>query len=242
MGGRRLPARAESGEVVDPLPPGIYPARVERQGRAARIEPVDGRIHAEELYAASHGVDGDERLWDYMGYGPFPSLDAFRSWLRDCSATPDPLFFAIRDLDSGLARGMASFLDIQPKNGSIEIGHIWLGRDLQRTRAATEALYLMMSYVMDDLGYRRLFWKCNALNAASRRAAVRFGFTFEGVLYRHLIVKGRNRDTAYYSILDDEWPLIRECFETWLAPDNFDESGRQIQSLSDLTAARQPNG
>jgi RimJ/RimL family protein N-acetyltransferase len=237
MSERRLPKRELSGDVVDPLPPGLYPARLDLHGRYGRVEPLDPREHAEELYTASHGVDGDDQLWDYMAYGPFPSLDAFRAWLRDCSSTADPMFFAIRDLESGAARGVASYLDIQPKNGAIEVGHIWLGRDLQRTRAATEALYLMMAYVMDDLGYRRLFWKCNALNQASRRAALRLGFEFEGIFYNHVIVKGRNRDSAWYSILDHEWPLIRENFRRWLAPENFDDTGRQIQSLGELNRA-----
>lgn len=229
-----LPARDLSGAIVDPTPPGLYPARSPVDGRYARIEPVDPRRHAEDLWAASHSGADDDRIWDYLGYGPFPSLSAFQSWLRDDAAVADPTFYAIRDGRSGQAGGMASFLNIRPKDGVIEIGHIWFGLELQNTRASTEALYLMMCTALDDLGYRRLEWKCDARNQPSRNAAERLGFAYEGTFYRHLIVKGRNRDTAWFSILDSEWPAIRANFEAWLSPDNFDDGGQQIRSLGAL--------
>lgn len=235
--GPRLPERKLSGAPVDSLPPALYPPRTPIDGRYARLEPVDVRNHATDLFRAAHDGENAERIWEYMAYGPWASESAFATWLRDCSAGADPVFYAIADRSQGRFTGMASLMDIQPKVGGIEIGHIWLGLELQRTRAATEALYLLMAHAMDDLGYRRLQWKCNALNQASRSAALRLGFEFEGVLYQQQIPKGQNRDTAYFSILDYEWPLIRANFQAWLEPDNFDEAGRQKQSLGDLNRA-----
>jgi RimJ/RimL family protein N-acetyltransferase len=229
--------RPPSGAPVEPLPPALWPARVVHEGHHARLEPLDARLHADELYRATHADDGAMRVWYYLGYGPFPTVEAFRAWLRDCSATADPLFFAVRDAANGRAAGAASYLNIMPKNGTIEIGNIWFGPGLQRSTAATEALYLLMRHVFDDLAYRRLEWKCNALNAASRRAAVRLGFAFEGVFYQHMIAKGRNRDTAWFALLDREWPAVRANFEQWLAAENFDAAGRQQQSLSTLNWA-----
>ena len=150
----------------------------------------------------------------------------------------DPLFFAIVDPATGEAAGMASYLNIVPANGCIEIGHIWFAPPLQRTRAATEAIFLLMRHVFDDLRYRRLEWKCDALNAPSRRAAGRFGFTYEGTFRQHMIVKGRNRDTAWFALLDRDWPTVRAAFERWLAPGNFDPGGRQRSALAALTATR----
>ena len=153
------------------------------------------------------------------------------------AAGEDPLFFAIRPRASDRVEGVASLMSIEPDHRSIEIGHIWLGPDLQRTPAATEALFLLIAHALDDLGYRRMEWKCNAANAASRAAACRLGFIHEGVFYQHRIVKGMNRDTAWFSILDHEWPALRANFETWLDPANFDEGGQQRQSLGDLNRA-----
>jgi RimJ/RimL family protein N-acetyltransferase len=229
--------RPPSGDPVEPLPPALWPARTVHQGRYALLEPVDARAHAAELYAATHGDETALRIWDYLGYGPFPSVDALRGWLRDASAAPDPLFFAIRDLSTGRAAGVASYHNIVPKNGTIEIGNIWFGPVLQSTAAATEALFLMMRHAFDDLGNRRLEWKCNALNAASRRAAVRLGFAFEGIFYQHMITKGRNRDTAWFALLDHEWPAVCANFATWLAAENFDEVGGQRRALSELNRA-----
>ncbi len=228
--------RAPSGNPVDPLPPGLWPARVPLDGRYMRLEPLDARIHAEELYEASHGSDDARRIWDYLAVGPYDTIEAFTAYQRSCAASADPIFYAIRDAERGEACGVASYLNIVPAFGSIEIGHIWFGPQLQNTAAATESLYTLIRHAIDDLGYRRMEWKCNALNAGSRSAAVRLGFAFEGIFYNHMIAKGRNRDTAWFSILDDEWPALRECYETWLAPDNFD-NGRQRTSLGDLTAA-----
>ena len=224
----RLPL---SGAPVEPLPPGIYPRCQTLEGRAARLEPLDPELHADDLWELSHGEQGSPTIWDYPPYGPFESPAAFQAWLRTCASTADPMFFAIRDLASGRAAGMASYLNIHPLIGSIEIGHIWFAPVLQRTLAATEAIYMMMRYAMSELGYRRLEWKCNALNEASRRAAGRFGFRFEGIFYNHTIVKGVNRDTAWYSIIDSEWPAVEAGFERWLDPANFDAEGCQLRSL-----------
>jgi RimJ/RimL family protein N-acetyltransferase len=207
------------------------------EGRYAVVEPLDPAAHATQLFDASHGDEAKARIWDYLPSGPFPTFPAFLEWLSSCAASTDPLFFAIRDSESGKATGMASYLNIHPDHGSIEIGHIMFGSLLQKTPAATEALYLMLCYALDDLGYRRMEWKCNGLNQPSRRAAVRLGFTFEGIFYQHMIVKGQNRDTAWFSILDGEWPRLRANFEAWLAPENFDESGQQRTSLSILNRA-----
>jgi RimJ/RimL family protein N-acetyltransferase len=234
---KRLPPRAISNEPVSPPPPAVWPARTPLEGRYARLEPIDPRRHLDDLYRAGHELAGSESVWTYLGYGPFPSQDAFAAWARDCAASSDPIWYAIADKEQGRFLGVASFMDIQPKVGGIEIGHIWFGLELQRTRAATEALYLMMTCALDDLGYRRLQWKCHAHNQPSRNAASRLGFAFEGILFQHQITKGRNRDTAYFSILDYEWPLIHEQFKAWLEPDNFDQQGQQRVSLGDLTRA-----
>jgi RimJ/RimL family protein N-acetyltransferase len=217
---------------------GAQPARlVELRGRYVLLRPVDAAGDAASLYRASHPPEGGERIWTYLPYGPYESVEALESWLGEAAASEDPLFFAVAPLPDERPLGIASYLRITPRDGAIEIGHIWFGTPLQRTVAATEAIFLLARHAFDDLGYRRLEWKCNALNQASRSAAERFGFTFEGVFRRHQVVKGRNRDTAWYSIVDDEWPAIRGAFETWLAPDNFDHDGRQRTSLRDLTAA-----
>jgi RimJ/RimL family protein N-acetyltransferase len=233
----RIPPRELSGNEVRPLPPGIYPGRTPLEGLYARLEPVDPEQHAADLWASIQGGPEIDRLWDYMGYGPFAGPDGFEDWVRGCARSTDPLFFAIRDGRDGKVAGMASYLEIRPAQGVIEIGHIWFAPSLQNSREATEALYLMMRHALDDLGNRRLEWKCNALNEGSRSAAARLGFAFEGIFYQHMVVKGQNRDTAWFSILDDEWPAIRANFDTWLAPDNFDAAGRQIRSLGEMNRA-----
>ncbi|HET9015717.1 MAG TPA: GNAT family protein [Thermomicrobiaceae bacterium] len=224
-----------SGAPVTLSLPRPRPERRDHAGRLSRLEPLDPARHAAELYAASYNVPGAERLWDYLPYGPFPSLDAFSTWLDGRAASDDPLFFAIRDLASGRALGMASYLRIEPAQAVIEIGHIWFAPALQRTPAATEAIKLLLHHALDELGFRRMEWKCDALNAGSRRAATRFGFSFEGIFYQHVVVKGHNRDTAWFSILDHEWPALRAGFARWLAPENFDADGRQRRSLGELT-------
>ncbi|MCP4329204.1 MAG: GNAT family N-acetyltransferase [Alphaproteobacteria bacterium] len=205
-------------------------------GRLCAVEPIDPARHAETLHAAN-AEDSEGRMWTYMPYGPFGSVADFRSWMEASCLGDDPLFHAIVDRRSGGAVGAASYLRITPAIGVIEVGHIHYAPRLQRTVMATEAMYLMMRRVFDELGYRRYEWKCDALNAGSRRAAERLGFTFEGVFRQATMYKGRNRDTAWYAIIDRQWPALRTAFETWLAPDNFDDSGRQRTSLGAMTKA-----
>jgi RimJ/RimL family protein N-acetyltransferase len=234
-----LPPRSISGAPVAPR--SIRPPQpVPLEGTTVRLEPLDAEAHANELYAASHGSETAQRVWDYLPYGPFADPAHLADWIRERAPRPDPFFFAVRDRTSGLARGVVSFLNIVPAGGSIEIGHIWFGPALQNTRQSTEALYLLMTHAFDTLGYRRLEWKCNARNAGSRSAARRLGFAFEGIFYQHTISKGHNRDTAWFSILDGEWSTIQANFQTWLAPANFDPQGQQIQSLGTLNAALRP--
>jgi RimJ/RimL family protein N-acetyltransferase len=173
-------------------------------------------------------------MWTYMPYGPFASLDEHQAWCRQMAASDDPLFYAIIDSASNRAVGVASYLRIEPMLGAIEVGHIAYSPLLQRTAAATEAMYLMMRRAFAELGYRRYEWKCDALNQPSRRAADRLGFTFEGTFRQAIIYKGRNRDTAWYSVIDSEWPDLKARYEAWLAPSNFDEKGVQRQSLGEL--------
>ncbi|TVQ54573.1 MAG: N-acetyltransferase [Rhodobacteraceae bacterium] len=199
-------------------------------GRWCAVEPLDADAHAEDLFAAN---SADDAMWSYMGYGPFETLDAFRGWIADFASGPDPLFFAIRN-EAGAPVGMASYLRIAPAAGAIEIGNLCFSPALQSTRAATEALTLLMGRAF-ALGYRRVEWKCNALNARSRRLAQRLGFSFEGVHRQAIVVKGRNRDTAWYSVIDGEWPALSAVFAEWLDPANFDAGGRQRARLSDMT-------
>jgi RimJ/RimL family protein N-acetyltransferase len=226
--------RRINGDAVA-LPPGLLPSRIALEGAEVRLEPVNPGIHGRALYAAGHDSEAALHVWDYLAIGPYPNEDAFLAYLRDCAAGHDPLHFAICERDGGRAAGMASIMDIQPKTGVVEIGAIWFSPSLQQTRGATEALFLMLSYMMDDLGYRRMQWRCNAQNAKSRAAAKRLGFRFEGIWFNHMVFKGKNRDTAWYSILDTEWPAIREAIKDWLDPGNFDEAGRARRSLSAMT-------
>jgi RimJ/RimL family protein N-acetyltransferase len=211
--------------------PARTPERAPLQGETVRLEPVDPARHAADLFTPSEGAPS---LWDYLAYGPFENQAVFTDWLKERAASSDPLFYAIVDRTSGRAQGMASLMRIKPEHGVIEVGHIWFAPALQRTRQATEAIYLLARHVFDDLGYRRFEWKCDSLNAPSRRAAERFGFVFEGIFRQHMVVKGRNRDTAWFSITDGEWPARRAAFETWLSPENFDSDGRQRRSLADI--------
>ena len=233
----RLRDRAPRADAVTPNPPSLAPTRDPIEGRWTLLRPVDPAKDGATMFAISHRAKGEaETLWRYMPYGPFTDEGAFRTWLDGSAVSKDPLFYAIVDKASGKPIGMASYLNIHPANGSIEIGHIWFGSAVQRSRVTTESLYLMMRHAMDNLKYRRLEWKCNALNAPSRAAARRLGFRYEGIFYKHLVVKGHNRDTAWYSILDDEWPPIRAAFEAWCDPGNFDAGGQQKKSLSAGTA------
>jgi RimJ/RimL family protein N-acetyltransferase len=214
------------------------PDRTPLNGTRVRLEPLDPGRHGPKLFAASHEEDGSgNSLFRYLPYGPFAGFDEFKAWLEQRAETADPLFYAVVDTATDTARGMASYLRMVPEHGVIEIGHIWFSPALQRTREATEAIYLMSRHAFDDLGYRRLEWKCDALNEASRQAAARFGFTYEGTFRQHLVVKGRNRDTAWFSIIDGEWPRIRAAFAAWLATENFDDAGVQRRSLAAIRAA-----
>ncbi len=220
-------------------PPGLVPARTVLSGTAVRLEPLDATRHTASLYQAGHATEAARQSWEFLPWGPFPDEGAMHAWLRDMAGALERVSYAICDRTTGAALGMAIYLDIQPKAGVIEIGGIWFAPDFSRTRGATEALFLMLRYAMDDLGYRRIQWRCNAMNAKSRAAARRLGFRFEGIWFNHMIVKGQNRDTAWYSILDSEWPAIRDATQSWLDPANFDAQGNQKRSLSAMTAMPQ---
>jgi RimJ/RimL family protein N-acetyltransferase len=202
-------------------------------GRDCEVAPLDVARHASELFEAN-GDDLSGRNWTYLSIEAPPTLDAYRTWLTHITAGDDPLFHAIIDRASGRAVGVASYLRIDPEPGVIEVGHINFSPRLQRTRAATEAMFLMMKRVFTELGYRRYEWKCDSLNAPSRAAAARLGFRFEGIFRQALVYKGRNRDTAWFSIIDSEWPTLERAFERWLDPANFDDAGRQRISLATL--------
>lgn len=202
------------------------------RGQYAELAPLSAEDHAALLFRAYEGHDA---LWDYMPYGPFSSSAQYHRWVRETVSDTGHLFHAIRNLESDQWEGVASYLRIDPVNGSIEVGNINYSPALQRTRAATEAMYLMMEWAFSS-GYRRYEWKCNALNHPSRRAAQRLGFSFEGVFRNATVVKGRNRDTAWFAAIDSEWPALKEAFQTWLSPANFDADGRQKEALGDLTA------
>ena len=222
------------GHLGKALPGWSPPPRPDQSvltGRLVRLEPLEADRHAFDLHAAFTGHDA---LWDYMPYGPFASASAYHRWAREREAGEDPRFFVLRDAGTGKPGGIASFLRITPEAGSIEVGHICISPAMQRSAAATEAMFLMMKWAF-DAGYRRYEWKCNAQNLASRRAAQRLGFSFEGVFRQHMIVKGRNRDTAWFSVIDSEWPALSEAFSVWLSPGNFDAKGQQRERLSDLT-------
>lgn len=211
--------------------PRARPERRVHQGRYVRLEPLDPVRHGDDLYAAS-AAPGAEDRFRYLFDAPPESRESFEPWLAKAAASEDPLFFAVVDEATGRAEGRMSFMRIDPVHGVIETGNILFGPRLARTRAATEAIYLQARHAFDDLGYRRFEWKCNALNEPSKRAAERLGFTFEGIFRQHMVVKGLNRDTAWYAMLDIEWPARRQAFERWLSPDNFDEAGRQRTSLT----------
>jgi RimJ/RimL family protein N-acetyltransferase len=210
------------------------PSRATLTGRFVRLEPLDPKVHGAALFEAAQGPGADPHLWDFMSSGPFPDQESFRSYLDAAVATDDPLAFTVVDLADRTPRGMARLMRIDPANGVGEVGHIWFGTGLQRTPGATEAIFLLAAYMFDTLGYRRFEWKCNAANQRSRRAAERFGFSFEGVFRQHMVVKDRNRDTAWFAIIDRDWPLIRQAFRQWLDPANFDDAGKQKQSLVEI--------
>lgn len=211
------------------VPP--VPAGLTLEGAYARLEPLAADTHAARLFKA---FDGHDWVWDYMPSGPFASAAQFHRWMREATAEDGIVFHAIYDREREEYGGFASYLRIKPASGSIEVGYIAMSPQLQRTRAATEAMFLMMRWAF-GAGYRRYEWKCDALNRPSRRAAQRLGFSYEGVFRQATIVKGRNRDTAWFAMIDSEWPALEEAFQLWLSPGNFDTQGRQKESLSDLT-------
>ena len=230
------PSCNEFGQPVGfPLPgwtPPPKPTREPLGGTFCRLEPLDPGRHAAALFAAvaAGGAEG----WTYLPYGPFQSLADYRAWMEANCSGDDPLFFAIINLADGQPAGVASYLRIMPASGSIEVGHLHYGPRLRRSPAATEAMYLMMKRAF-TLGYRRYEWKCDALNAPSRAAAQRLGLSFEGVFRQATVYKGRNRDTAWYAATDADWPALSQAFRAWLAPNNFDDQGRQRKRLANLT-------
>lgn len=201
------------------------------EGRLVRLERLEADRHAADLHRA---FAGDDALWDYLPYGPFGSAARYHRWVNDHAGGTDPVFCALRSRATGQCGGVASFLRITPACGTIEVGHICIAPGMQRSPAATEAMFLMMAWAF-EAGYRRYEWKCDALNLPSRRAAQRLGFSFEGVFRQATDVKGRNRDTAWFACIDSEWPALRECYAAWLSVANFDAQGRQKERLSDLT-------
>ena len=236
-----LPPRQLSMEPLEQAPDGRAPERSTLTGSTVRLEPLSADAHAADLYAATHADINAARVWDYLPYGPWADATAMHSWVAERSASRDPLFFAVYDRVSGRAAGVVTFMEIQPAHGCIEIGHIWFAPVLQNTRQSTEALFLLMQHTFDELGYRRLEWKCDAQNYASRSAALRLGFAYEGLFFQHRVVKGRNRDTAWFSLLDHEWPFVRSNFQHWLSDDNFDPQGRAQGSLGALNRALRPD-
>jgi RimJ/RimL family protein N-acetyltransferase len=219
------------GPAVD-VTPARRPDAVSLRGRFGSVERLDSGRHGAPLWEA---LAGHDRMWTYMAYGPFAERSAFLGWLDGRQALADPFYYAVVDPVRGPV-GLATLMAIRPETRVVEVGHIVLAPVAQRTRLATEAQYLLARHAFETLGYRRYEWKCDALNAASRRAALRFGFAFEGIFRNHMIVKGRSRDTAWFAMIDADWPSRKAAFERWLAPDNFDTDGRQRTSLRDLNS------
>lgn len=205
------------------------------EGRHCRVEPLDVAKHVEDLVAAFRATSTSS--WVHLFVGPFDNDAGIRSWLTDAANSKDYIYFAITDHATGRAGGVCAYMRPDPANGVIEIGSVHYSDILKRTPATTEAMFLLMRHVFEDLGYRRYEWKCNSFNTPSRRTALRLGFRFEGIFRNHLVVKGHNRDTAWFSIIDSEWPTLKSAYENWLAPENFDRDGRQRISLSEMIAA-----
>ena len=210
--------------------PRPLPARAPLAGRYVRLEPLDPAVHGDGLFAVSRVADVAERF-RWLGDYPPEGREAFQPWLVKASSGDDPLFFAVIDAATGKIGGRQALMRIDAANGVAEIGNIYWGPEVARTRLATEALFLFARHVFDDLGYRRFEWKCNDRNEPSKRAALRYGFRFEGIFRQHMVVKGENRDTAWFAMLDHEWPAIRRAMELWLAPENFDSNGQQLERL-----------
>jgi RimJ/RimL family protein N-acetyltransferase len=219
--------------------PAHEPARLPIRGRSVTLEPLKPRDHAATLYQATHGPGHDKRLWDYMFVGPFIGQADFAMWLAACAESEDPLFFAIVDKQRG-ALGMVSFMRINPGHGVIELGNIFFAAPLQKSRGATEAIFLMLRQCFERWGYRRVEWKCDARNSRSQRAALRFGFQPEGYFRQHMVIKGQSRDTAWFAVIDRDWPKLREAYRRWLAPANFDSDGAQRMKLKARTRRYSP--
>lgn len=236
--------RNEHGQLIGTALPnwtGVqHPGHKGMTGRYARLISLDPLTHTKDLFEA-FSQDRSGKIWTYNFIGPFNTASNLRAWIEGASGVDVQPYFAVIDQETGKASGIASFMHIQPEHGVMEIGGITFALNLQRTRVATEAIYLMMRRAMAELDYRRLEWKCDALNAPSRAAAERFGFRFEGVFQQAVTYKGRNRDTAWYALLDHEWAPVERGFQAWLAPENFDECGRQHNRLSDLIALERAN-
>lgn len=229
---RRAPQR---DLVTDPLPIEV-PARFALRGRTVRLEPTDRAHDTGGLWAATHGDPDREKTWRFMGYGPFESLGDFAEWFTRCSESDDPMWFTVVDNDTDRPIGMATLMRITPHHAVVEVGNIWFVPEVRGTHQTTEGIFVLMRHAM-AAGYRRLEWKCDAANLHSRRAALRLGFRFEGLFANHMVIKGRNRDTAWFSITGEEWPAVRTAIQRWLAPTNFDADGRDKTSLRTATAA-----
>jgi len=221
------------GEALPDWKPAAYPKISRMDGRFCDLELIDAAKHAGPLFEA-FAEDKDGRMWTYMSNGPFSAVAEVRAWLEAAETLDDQVYYAVIDKATGRAVGIVTYLRIQPQHGVVEVGAISYAPCLQKTPAATEAMYLMMRQVFEVWGYRRYEWKCDDLNAASKRAAERLGFSYDGLFRQAIIYKGRNRDTAWYSILDKDWPPIKAALEAWLDPANFDADGRQQRSLADL--------
>lgn len=221
------------GEPV-PTTPARLPTRAPIEGRYVSLVPVDPEAHGHGLFANSHdGSDEAARMWTYLSYGPWPDAAAMRGWLDLLPASDDPLYLTVIERSTGDPVGVVTFMSLDPTMRHLELGNIWYAPRAQRTRANTESVYLMLREAFDEWGHRRVEWKCDALNARSRAAAERLGFTFEGIFRQHMIIKGRNRDTAWYSMIDREWPGVRANLERWLSED-------PPPSLRELNAALRP--
>jgi RimJ/RimL family protein N-acetyltransferase len=218
--------------------PAALPEHTVLEGRFVSVVPLDAGVHGQELYRATHGQRRED-LWRYLSAGPFDLRSEFDDYLRRAEKQQDPLFFTITEKAANTPVGLAAYLRITPVHRVIEVGHLLFGPALQKTAGATEAMYLMAKYAFEDLRYRRYEWKCHALNVASRSAARRLGFTFEGIFRQHMIVKGKNRDTAWFAMLDSEWPACKAALEQWLDPSNFDRDGKQARPLASLRFNRQ---
>ncbi|RKU08385.1 GNAT family N-acetyltransferase [Candidatus Poribacteria bacterium] len=207
------------GNIVQPITPVDVPQKADYEGKFITLSPINPQTDVAELYRCSHGSDVKEQIWTYMSYGPFNSTHDMHKWLGEGAESEDPLFFTVHHLESKQRVGMVSFLNIVSDMRRLELGHIWYSPDSQRSNVNTEAIYLMLCEAFDRLKYRRVEWKCDALNEKSRAAALRLGFKFEGIFRQHMIIKGQNRDTAWYSMLDSEWAAIKKNMEMWLYQD-----------------------